>query len=195
MSRFRFAAIASVLLLLSFGGNAAGAQPLAGWEHYRPGTIGAVIEVQGSIIRADTEYLPAFVMAGNRFPTLARVTYCGDSRPIEKIRRDLLRRWGLSFYRDTSVVLDFRREYLFREGNQLHWLPVQDTVASFFARELKPGHQVSLYVSWAGAYFNGKDITWTFMVNEFQAGSPGPKCASSVAQHNRRRRSLESVLG
>jgi hypothetical protein len=183
MSRHRFAAIAVFSLLLLFRGNPASAQTLAGWEHYQPGTIGAVIEEQGSIIRADTVHLPGFVMSGKRFPTLARVTYCGNSRPIGKVRRDVLRWWGLTFYKDTSVVLEFRREYLFREGSQLHWLPVQDTVASFFPRELQPGQQVSLYVSWAGAYHHTrKDITWTFLVNEFQAGAPGPKCEGSVAR-------------
>lgn len=185
MKAHRFAAIGSVTLLFVVHGTAS-AQTLAGWEHYTPGTIAAVIEEQGSIIRADTKYLPAYVMSGDRFPTLARVTYCGNSRPILKLRRDLLRRWGLSFYRDTSVVLDFRREYLFQEGKQLHWLPVQDTVASFFARELKPGQQVSLYVSWAGAYYAGKDITWTFLVNEFQAGASGAKCEVPVAMNRRR---------
>lgn len=175
--------IAACALLLLVTGAPSGAQTLRGWEHYQPGTIGAVIEEQGSVIRADTAHVPGFVMSGKRFPTLARVTYCGNSRPIEKVRRGVLRWWGLTFHRDTSIVLDFRREYLFKEGNQLLWLPVQDTVASFFTRELKPGQQVSLYVSWAGAYHaGGKDITWAFLVNEFQAGGPGPKCHASVTR-------------
>jgi len=183
MSSRRLTALAVFSLVLSFRGHSAGAQTLAGWEHYRPGTIAAVIEEQSSSIRADTVHVPGYVMSGKRFPTLTRVTYCGDSRPIEKVRRGVLRWWGLTFHRDTSIVLDFRREYLFKEGNQLLWLAVQDTVASFFPRELQPGHQVSLYVSWAGAYHaGGKDITWAFLVNEFQAGGAGPKCESPVAR-------------
>jgi hypothetical protein len=181
VSRYRVAIPGFLVLLLSCG-TPARAQVLAGWEHYRAGKIGAVIEEQGSIIRADQVHGPGYVMSGERFPTLARVTYCGNSRPIKKLRRDVLRWWGLTFYRDTSVVLDFHREYLFKEEKQLLWLPVQDTVASFFARELQPGQQVSLYVSWAGAYNTGKVITWAFMVNEFTAGPTGPKCEASVVR-------------
>ena len=45
---------------------------------------------------------------------------------------------------------------------------VQDTVASFFPRELHPGQSVNVYVSWLGAYYEGRDITWAFIVNEFE---------------------------
>jgi hypothetical protein len=37
-------------------------------------------------------------------------------------------------------------------------------------------------VSWAGAFYAGKDITWAFLVNEFTAGSTGPKCEASVVR-------------
>jgi hypothetical protein len=63
----------------------------------------------------------------------------------------------------------FSREYLFQEGQQEFWLPVQDKVASFFPRELHPGRTVTLYVAWLGAYYAGGDITWAFVVNEFDA--------------------------
>jgi len=155
---------------------------MRGWEHYLPGTIAAVIQSNDSTIRADHQHLPSVVISGNKFPTLARATYCGSSRPLDEKRRQVLRTWGLSFYRDTSIVLDFRREYLFQEGKLQIWLPVQDAVASFFAGELKPGHQVSLYVSWAGALYAGKDITWAFLVNAYQAGEAGPPCEVKVVK-------------
>ena len=65
--------------------------------------------------------------------------------------------------------MDFHREYLFKEGERLMWLPVQDSVASYFPRELHKGQPVSLYVIWAGAHYAGKEITWAFLVNEFKA--------------------------
>ena len=65
----------------------------------------------------------------------------------------------------------FRREYLFQEGQTLLWLPVQDTVASYFPRELHTGQEIALYVLWLGAYYAGDDITWAFVVTEFDAGS------------------------
>jgi hypothetical protein len=144
------------------------------WARYTPGTIAAIIQQHDSIIRADhVEKHTSLVLSGDHFPTLARVVYRGDSRPLDSKRLEILRRWGLAFLRDTSIVQDFHREYLFQEGDHLLWLPVQDSVASYFARELHVGQPVSLYVIWAGAYYAGEDITWTFLVNEFKAGPTG----------------------
>jgi hypothetical protein len=163
-----------VLLALLFGGFARTGQAQNNWSRYRPGTIAAVIQQHDSSIRAEhVANHPGIVVSGDDFPTLARVTYRGDSRPLNSERREVLRHWGLSFLRDTSVVMDFHREYLFQEGKRLLWLPVQDSVASYFARELHPGQPVTLYVIWAGAYYAGKEITWTFLVNEFKAESSG----------------------
>jgi hypothetical protein len=80
-----------------------------------------------------------------------------------------VKQWGLTFRRDSTIVKNFHREHLFQEGKQLLWLPVQDAVASFFARELRPGQIVTLYVVWFGAYYAGEDIVWTFIVNDFNA--------------------------
>jgi hypothetical protein len=177
-----YCGILAACVLLVVTGTASPAQTLRGWENYRSGTIAGVIQANDSSIRADTEHLPAIIVSGNQFPTLARVTYCGTSRPLDANRRQVLRTWGLSRYRDTLIVLDFRREYLFQEGKRQLWLPVEDTVASFFAAELKPGQQVSLYVSWIGAHYAGKEITWAFLVSEFQAGVPGPRCDAKAAK-------------
>ncbi|HJP85072.1 MAG TPA: hypothetical protein VJ852_03735 [Gemmatimonadaceae bacterium] len=100
-------------------------------------------------------------------PTLATVIYKGRSRSINPIRVSLLRDWGLSFLRDSTLSADFHREYLFQEGDSLFWLPVQDRVAAYFPKELRAGQQVNLYVILiAGEYLDGK-ITWAFIVNEF----------------------------
>ena len=140
------------------------------WDRYKPGTLSAVMEQHDSSIRASSvARLPSWVVTGNQFPTLARVTYRGDSRPVDSTRVEIVRRWGVSFLRDASIARAFHREYLFQEGQRSLWLPVQDTVASYFARELKPGADVTLYVLWLGAYYAGHDITWAFIVTEFKA--------------------------
>jgi hypothetical protein len=172
-----------VLVPLLLGGAATIAQAQSTWDRYTPGTIAAIMQQHDSTIRADHDpKLPSLVVSGKSFPTLARVTYCGNSRPLNSKRVEVLRHWGLAFHRDSSIVLDFDREYLFQEGKGLLWLPVQDTVASFFARELKPGQLVSLYVVWVGAHYAGEDITWTFLVNEFKAGPGGPRCEAMVVR-------------
>ena len=78
---------------------------------------------------------------------------------------------GKAFLQDSSIAGDFHREYLFQEGKQLLWLPVQDRVASYFARELRPGQPVKLYVMLLGGYYDSGEITWAFIVNEFSAES------------------------
>jgi hypothetical protein len=163
------------LFALLLGGLARTGQAQNNWSRYTPGTMDAVIQQHDSSIRADHagKKGPALVVSGDDFPTVARVTYRGESRPLDSNRREVLREWSLAFLRDTSAVTDFHREYLFQEGKRAMWLPVQDTVASYLGRELRPGQPVTLYVIWAGAHYAGKDITWTFLVNEFKAESAG----------------------
>ena len=138
------------------------------WGRYRPGTITAIVELHDSTIRATpTNLLPTWVLPGNQFPTRAQVTYRGDSHPIDSTRREIVRRWGLSYLRDSSIAATYHREYLFQEGRYALWLPVQDKVASFFPRELQSGQTVTLYVLWLGAHYAGGDVTWAFVVTEF----------------------------
>ena len=155
------------LILLLGSTNIAWAQST--WDRYQPGTLSAIIKVQDSTIRAEAagDRNPSFHFTGDQFPTRARVIYRGESRPVDSIRLEVVRRWGLAFHRDSSIANDFHREYLFQEGQESLWLLVQDTVASFFARELKPGQRVTLYVMWVGAYYHERTIEWAFIVNEF----------------------------
>jgi len=70
---------------------------------------------------------------------------------------------------DTTKVQTFQREFLVHEGDLQLWLPVQKQVAEFFPKELRPGQVITLYVMWLGAYYDGGDITWGFVVNEFDS--------------------------
>jgi hypothetical protein len=168
-SRFSTIAVA-ILGVLILGAPIESTYAQINYARYKPGTIAAIMQLHDSTIRADDpEKHPALIVSGDDFPTLARVVYVGDSRPLSPTRVDIVKHWGLTFRRDSTIVNNFHREYLFQEGKQLLWLPVQDTVASYFARELHPGQTVRLYVVWFGAYYAGEAITWTFIVNEFEA--------------------------
>lgn len=158
-----------ILGAISLGGSTRIAWAQSTWDRYQPGTLSAVIKAQDSTIRAEVAGAKnaSFHFSGDQFPTRARVIYKGESRPVDSMRLEVVRRWGLAFHRDSSIASDFHREYLFQEGRELLWLPVQDTVASFFARELKPGQPVTLYVMWLGAYYREGTILWAFIVNEF----------------------------
>jgi hypothetical protein len=158
-----------ILGALSLGDTTQVAWAQTTWDRYQPGTLSAIIKAQDSTIRAEAagDKNPSFHFSGDQFPTRARVIYKGESRPVDSMRLEVVRRWGLAFHRDSSIANDFHREYLFQEGRKPLWLPVQDTVASFFARELKPGQPVTLYVMWLGAYYREGNIQWAFIVNEF----------------------------
>jgi hypothetical protein len=153
---------------ISFGGSTQIAWAQTTWDRYQPGTLSAIMQEHDSTIRAESAGKnPSFHFTGDQFPTRARVIYKGESRPVDSTRLEIMRRWGSAFLRDSSIAGDFHREYLFQEGRALLWLPVQDTVASFFARELKPGQPVTLFVMWLGAYYREGTIEWAFIVNEF----------------------------
>src|SRR5256884_8035973 len=75
------------------------------WDRYKPGTIRGVIQQNDSSIRANSPgKLPSWVVTGNQFPTLARVVYRGDSRPVDPIRAETFRRWGGSFLRESFMA-------------------------------------------------------------------------------------------
>jgi hypothetical protein len=167
----RISTIASVCFgVLVLGAPVATAHAQGNWGRYKPGTIAAVMQLRDSTIRADhVANHPSFIVSGDDFPTQTRVVYRGDSRPLDPRRVDVVKHWGLTFLRDSTIVNAFHREYLFQEGNKLLWLPVQDTVASYFGRELHPGQTVTLCVVWFGAYYTGGDIAWAFIVNDFKS--------------------------
>jgi len=126
------------------------------------------MQLHDSTIRAEWDHLPSWIVTGEQFPTRAAVIYRGDSQPVDSIRAQVMRDWITAFSHDTPLQ-GIHREYLFQEGQQLFWLPVEDTVASYFAKELRPGQPITVFVLWFGAYYAGHDITWTFVVTEFRA--------------------------
>jgi hypothetical protein len=140
------------------------------WERYKPGTLAAIMAQHDSVIRASwSGKNPSEHFSGYDFPTIASIIYGESARPVDPDRLGIIRSWVKTFRRDSTITREFHREYLFQEGKQLLWLPVQDTVASFFAKELLPGQRVKLYVMWLGAYYAGLDVKWTFLANEFEA--------------------------
>jgi hypothetical protein len=140
------------------------------WDRYTPGTLASIMAAHDSTIRASWDGgKPSEHFSGDSYPTIATAIYLGQSRPIDRNRLSIIRTWGKSFMRDTAMANDFHREYLFQEGKLRIWLPVQDTVASFFPRELRAGQPVKLFVSWLGAFYEGREVTWAFIVNEFDS--------------------------
>ena len=122
------------------------------WDAYKPGALAAIMDAHDSTIPSNpVDGHQSVMVSGDGFPTLARVIYRGRSRPLDARRAFVMREWSLTFLRDTSMLNDFHREYLFQEGKRQIWLPVQDPVGSFFPKELKAGQAATLYVIVLGA--------------------------------------------
>jgi hypothetical protein len=61
----------------------------------------------------------------------------------------------------------FESEFLFTEGAQEYWLPMQEPVTSF-NKNLKKGDAVDLYLIRSGGLRVKDKADWIFLIEEFQ---------------------------
>ena len=103
-------------------------------------------------------------------PYRARVTFTGESRPLPAERKELIELWVGTYGIDERYLKLFENEFLFKEGSDEHWLPVQTPVSKYFDKELRKGDEVEVYVQFVGGKREkGSDKTvWIFLMNEFQ---------------------------
>lgn len=112
---------------------------------------------------------PILDLSYNQFPTIAKVTFTGESREIPEARNFMLSSWFITFGKPKETQDLFKREYKFIENGVEYWLPVQSPVAEYFAKEVKKGDEIFIYAAWLGAvYEDGKPISY-WMVNEFES--------------------------
>jgi hypothetical protein len=101
----------------------------------------------------------------------ARAVYTGQSRPIDARHSAFITAFASTSVGNSSYAALYDRDYLFKaEGKDL-WLPVQASVANFFAKELKAGQPVTLYVRNAGGFRLSDSWDWVFLVEEFDSPS------------------------
>jgi hypothetical protein len=114
-----------------------------------------------------------------------RAVYTGDSRPLDQREQAFLAAFASTSVGNDQYASLFRREYRFTAGGKDWWLPAQSQVAAYFAKELKPGEAVTLYVRNAGGFRLSTEWEWIFLVEEYDAptgkdappkeGKPGAK--------------------
>ena len=109
----------------------------------------------------------------------AMASYTGRSRPIDLRKQAFIIAFASSGAGNQDYARLYQREYLFQAGGKDYWLPVQGQVSSYFARELKPGQPVALYIRNAGGFRNAQAWDWVFLVEEFDSantpkGAPPP---------------------
>lgn len=111
-----------------------------------------------------------FVFRDTTLPSEVLLTYTGESRPLSVERKKFIETWARSYYRNTSYANLYAAEYLFKEGSEDYWLPVQKDVAKYFPDELKKGDPVDLYlISPGGLRAGNKGKTlWLFLVEQYQ---------------------------
>ncbi|MEO8433312.1 MAG: hypothetical protein ABI596_00325 [Pyrinomonadaceae bacterium] len=110
-----------------------------------------------------------FVFRGTRLPSVVSLTYTGESRALSSERNKFIELWATSYYRNPGYANLYNAEFLFKDGNEEHWLPVQKDVAKYFPEELKKGELVDLYlISPGGLRGTNKGKTlWVFLVEQF----------------------------
>jgi hypothetical protein len=112
-----------------------------------------------------------FFNPGENGGARVRAAYTGQSRPL-----DLRHQAFITAFASTSVGNDkyanlYEREYRFSADGHDWWLPAQNQVAGYFAKELKPGQTVTLYIRNAGGFRLSDSWDWVFLVEEFD--TPG----------------------
>ena len=100
-----------------------------------------------------------------------RATFTGQSRPLDPRNQAFIVTFASSSLGNGQYASLYEREYLFKANGRDYWLPVQAQVASYFAKELKAGEPVTLYVRNAGGFRNSDSWAWMFLVEEYD--TPG----------------------
>jgi hypothetical protein len=106
-----------------------------------------------------------------------RAVYTGQSRPLDQRKQAFITAFASTSVGNDRYATLYEREYRFTAGGQDWWLPVQKQVASYFAKELKPGQSVSLYIRNAGGFRLSDSWDWVFLVEEFDTPSSSEKQA------------------
>jgi hypothetical protein len=110
------------------------------------------------------------IFHGKPFYSAIRVTYIGTSKALVKEEKDFLKMWQSTFGYPAEILELFDNKYLFKECDKEYWIPVQKQVAAFFAKELKSGDIITIYLIFPGSLKSKPTDNWNslFLVNEFE---------------------------
>ena len=147
------------------------------WNDFEPRTLQELVKTNEREEGDNVKRFPdqnQFVFRGTTLPSVVRVTYTGDSRPLNSERKKFIETWARDYYRNPGYVNLYTAEFLFKEGAEEYWLPVQKDVAKYFAAELNKGELVDLYVISPGGLraTNKGKTAWIFLVDQFQQPRP-----------------------
>lgn len=167
----RFIWFGLILFLIVFRPSPASAQGFP-WKDFERRTLQELVKTNEREEAENIARFPdqtQFVFRDSTLPSAVQLTYTGESRPLSVERKKFIETWARSYYRNTGYANLYAAEFLFKEGSEDYWLPVQKDVAKYFPEELKKGDPVDLYLIVPGGLRVNKGKTvWLFLVEQFQ---------------------------
>jgi hypothetical protein len=155
--------------------------PSALAQGYPPLSFAQMIQIDEALIQAqrqperpgDLFFNPSSETGGAK----VRAVYTGQSRPLDQRHAAFITAFASTSLGNDRYAALYEREYRFTAGGQDWWLPVQSQVASYFAKELKIGQPVWLYIRNAGGFRLSDSWDWVFLVEEFDTPESAPPSA------------------
>lgn len=137
------------------------------WDDFKPRTLKEIVAMEADVEQRDRKENNV-VFHGNMLLSRVRVVYKGQSRPISKVKKEMIRNWAKMMGNPEEYAENYESDFLFTEDSVDYWLPVQKKVSSYFEKELRVGDAVDLYLVRAGGIRTGGKWDWLLLVEEFQ---------------------------
>ena len=137
------------------------------YDQFEPTTLAAATHEFEAEIAGDQP--SDIVIEGPIFRRRVQAIYTGQHRATDPATTSFYGYYEKAHSIQNPLGDVYHQTYLFQESGIDYWLPVQDQVATYFSKELKPGDTIYLYLPAPGGYRRTDDWNWVFLVEEFDA--------------------------
>lgn len=147
----------------SFGQSSPGSKKARTPDDYQPRTLKEVVSETRRDAGKDV------ILHGDLLPSRVRVAYKGSTRPLPKVRKDVLRQWAQRFAGSPEHYTEpYVTEVLVTEDGVEHWIAVRKNLIPQLAKELKAGEAVDLFLIRLGAVRAGGGWEDIILVENFR---------------------------
>ena len=98
---------------------------------------------------------------------VVEVSYDGAIRPMNADETIVVHNSFKAVSQETLAAA-YEQSMLFRVKGKDYWLPVASAMIPYFAKELRPGEKIDLYVLLSGGLLQESGWEWLFVVVDFQ---------------------------
>ncbi len=172
MKLFRAWGFATTAALLAGSAFAQGID----YSRFQPSTLEALGANLAAGVAKDERHVPK---VGDRIFDAAlsgwvvEVRYAGAIRPMSDDETAFVRDGFKSVQQEPLAAL-YEQSMLFQVNGKDRWLPVQSAVIPYFAKELKVGEKIDLYVLQSGGLLQKDGWEWLFLVMDFKKLQDSP---------------------